>query len=72
MKTDNMFYTKLKTYKAKDLHPDCEVIKKKKLEKAVKEINNTLRRCTGDFRSIQRDVRWALEKLVGKENAKEK
>ena len=67
---DNMFYKKLKTYKAKDLHPDCEVIKKKKLEKAVKEINKTIRRCTWDFRSIQRDVQWALEKLVGKEKEK--
>ena len=30
-----MFYKKLKTYKAKDLHPDCEVIKKKKLGDTV-------------------------------------
>ena len=72
MKIDDMFYKKLKTYKAKDLHPDCEVIKKKKLEKAVKEINNILFECTYDFRSIQREVHWALEKLVGKEKDKEK
>ena len=67
MKTDNMFYKKLKTYKAKDLHPDCEVIKKKKLDMAVKEINHILFECTWDFKNIQRQVRWALEKLVGKE-----
>lgn len=63
----DMFYKKLKTYKAKDLHPDCEVIKKKKLDMAVKEINNILFECTWDFKNIQRQVRWALEKLVGKE-----
>ena len=62
-----MFYKKLKTYKAKDLHPDCEVIKKKKLEKAVREIDKILFECTWDFKNIQRQVRWALEKLVDKE-----
>lgn len=66
----DMFYKKLKTYKAKDLHPNCEVVKKKKVDMAVKEINNILFECTWDFKNIQRQVRWSLEKLVGKEQEK--
>ena len=64
-KLDNMFYNKLKTYKAKDLHPDCEVIKKKKLRIALREIHNALFECQWDLKRIKDTVNSALVKLLG-------
>ena len=60
----NMFYTKLKTYKAKDLHPNCEVVKKKKLDKAVKEINRILFDYKWDLEQIKSRVSRSLSKLT--------
>ncbi len=64
-KLDNMFYNKLKTYKAKDLHPNCEVVKKKKLAMAIKEINNALFECQWDLKRIRDTVSSSLSKLLG-------
>jgi hypothetical protein len=64
-KLDNMFYNKLKTYKAKDLHPDCEVVKKKKLAMAIKEINNALYNCRWDLNRIKDAVNRSLSDLLG-------
>lgn len=64
-KLDNMFYNKLKTYKAKDLHPDCEVVKKKKLVMAIKEINNALYNCKWDLKRIRDTVTSSLATLLG-------
>ena len=64
-KLDNMFYHKLKTYKAKDLHPNCEVVKKKKLAMAIKEIHNALFECQWDLKRIKDTVNSALVKLLG-------
>lgn len=64
-KLDNMFYNKLKTYKAKDLHPDCEVVKKKKLAMAIKEINNALFECKWDLKRIKDTVSRSLANLLG-------
>jgi hypothetical protein len=61
-----MFYTKLKTYKAKDLHPNCEVVKKKKVDKAVKEINRILFDYKWDLEQIMSRVSRSLSKLTAK------
>lgn len=63
---NNMFYTKLKTYKAKDLHPNCEVVKKKKVDKAVKEINRILFDYKWDLEQIMSRVSRSLAKLTAK------
>ena len=42
MRTKNLFISHLKTYKAKDMHPDCAVVKRKKLDMGIKEIENLL------------------------------
>lgn len=52
MALKNMFYNKLKTYKAGKLHPDCEVVKKKKFDMAIKEIEKLLKSCRGDVRMV--------------------
>lgn len=64
-KLDNMFYKKLKTYKAKDLHPNCEVVKKKKLAMAIKEINNALFNYKWDLKHIRDSVSRSLANLLG-------
>lgn len=40
MGTRNLFVNHLKTYKAKDLHSDCAVVKRKKVDMAIREIEN--------------------------------
>ena len=62
----DMFYTKLKTYKAKDLHPNCEVVKKKKVDMAVKEINRILFDYKWDLEQIMSRVSRSLAKLTAK------
>ena len=64
-KLDNMFYRKLKTYKAKDLHPNCEVVKKKKLAMAIKEINHAMLDYWWDLKRIRDSVSRSLAKLLG-------
>lgn len=64
-KLDNMFYRKLKTYKAKDLHPNCEVVKKKKLAMAIKEINHAMLDYWWDLKRIRKAVNSSLAKLLG-------
>lgn len=63
MKATDPFYKKLKTYKAKDLHPDCEVVKKKKLVKAVKEIENLIRCYRSDLRLLNHSITRSLKKV---------
>jgi len=64
-KLDNMFYRKLKTYKAKDLHPNCEVVKKKKLAMAIKEINHAMVDYWWDLKHIRDSISRSLAKLLG-------
>jgi hypothetical protein len=64
-KLDNMFYNKLKTYKAKDLHPNCEVVKKKKLAMAIKEINHAMVDYWWDLKHIRDSISRSLAKLLG-------
>ena len=66
IKVERLFHKKLKTYKAKDLHPNCEVVKKKKVDIAVKEINRILFDYKWDLEQIMSRVSRSLAKLTEK------